>query len=95
MKIPKQVKIGAHLIDIVLTDQTEDFGCFENKKARIIISKETKPSLQEETFFHECLHSIFDQTGVGRGLTADDEEKMIQPIANMLYQFLKDNDLLK
>lgn len=91
MGIPKNINIGAHQYQVVLTDAIDDFGSCENIKGRILINKTAPKSFQEETLIHESIHAIFDQTGISRGLNDEEEEKLVQPLGHAIYQLIKDN----
>lgn len=98
MKIPKKVKIGAHIYKIDFdSDPTNDddscFGCVSNRKLKIGIDSTVSLTQQEETFFHEVLHAIVYLNGISEG--KDDDEKKVQAIAHSFYLFLKENNLLK
>lgn len=97
MKIPNKIKIGAHIYDIVFRDDLddEDFGTSRQKKLKIFINQEIPQTLQEETLFHEVIHNIYLQNGLSIGINETEEEKQVQIISHGIYQFLKDNNLLK
>lgn len=97
MNIPNKVKIGAHEYEVVLRDDldADDFmGVCRPTKLKIFVDGNLPQSQREETFFHEVLHAIFHLLGK-RQEVASDEEKEVQPLGHAIYQFLKDNDLLK
>ena len=97
MNIPNKVKIGAHEYEIVFRDDldSDDFmGVCRPSKLKIFIDGKLPQSQQEETFIHEVLHAIFHLLGK-KEETANEEEKQVQPLGHAIYQFLKENDLLK
>ena len=97
MKIPKKVKIGAHEYKIVFRDDLDDdnFGVCRPRKLSIFIDEDVPQSQQEETFFHEVLHAIFSQNGLAKPWEPEKEERQVQILGHALYQFLKENNLLK
>lgn len=101
MKIPDEVKIGAHVYKVTFrSEEGEEDGRFGHCRARslkIYIDDRVPQSQQEETFFHECIHAMFyAMHSFGRDRAGyDEEEKMTQSIGHAFYEMLKDNDLLK
>lgn len=101
MIIPTTVKIGAHVYTIMHDDIAGDadnrFGHCYPRKLNIYIDDRAAQSQQEETFFHEVLHAIcslvhaFPDNEDG----AREEERIVQSVGHGLYQFLKENSLLK
>lgn len=96
MKIPKKVKIGAHIYEVVFRDDMDDanLGVCRPAKLKIFVDSTLPQSQKEETFLHEVLHAIFHQVGLSQPRDIDGEEKQVQSIAHSLYQFLKENKLL-
>jgi len=88
MKIPRTVKIGAHTI---LVDEVE-FGddsnlCGDNAyvEGRIRLNKALPQTQKEASFIHEAMHTM--------NTTLD--HSLLDSLAEQMYQFLHDNDLLK
>lgn len=97
MKIPKQVKIGAHTFAI--TQQgglsvDDNFGKVQFDTLEIFIRNNVPQSQQEETLIHEAYHAIRKLSGLE---IRDDEqeEQHVQSIGHLLYLFLKENKLIK
>lgn len=89
-KIPKQVKIGAHIYTVYISPHGgETLGLCDHDNLEIFIEPRASGTQQAETFFHECLHAIFEQIG-----EVNDEQR-VQRIAHAFYQLLADNSLLK
>lgn len=101
MIIPNKVKIGAHEYQIVHRDDTGEsdgrYGHCDSKKLKIYIDDRNPQSQQEETFFHESLHAICELGHLfPKGKDGQmEEEKLVQPMGHGIYQFLKENKLLK
>lgn len=100
MKIPKQVKIGGLNYKITHHKKLKavDGGGYADGKTHIdgqtmkfAFDKQTGKEYKEMIFFHELTHLLFYYTGTGEW----DNEKEVQGFASVLYQVLKDNNLLK
>lgn len=89
MKIPKQLKIGGHLVTVFLDTtkfETDDkCGHADANKNEIVIDSNLSQSQQESTLLHEILHFI----------NAPLDHALLDSLAEQLYQVLKDNNLLK
>ncbi len=100
MKIPKELKIGAHTYEIQERDAEGEsdsrFGHCFTRNLKIYVDPRVPQSQQEETLIHEALHAVCDQvrafptTDSGR----DEEERVVQSLGHGIYQVLKDNGLL-
>lgn len=93
MKIPKKLKVGGLVYKIkevdVVDGSTENWGYCNRKDLIIEIRKDMAKERKEETFLHELLHAC-DHQG--------DFFVSIETLNNfnyILYQVLKDNNLLK
>jgi len=88
MKIPQTLKIGGHIVKVLLVD-TEDINnnCGEQNAARNIIKiRKDMPQTQiESTLIHEIIHHC--NTSL--------KEDIVGSLSEQLYQVLKDNSLLK
>lgn len=95
MEIPKSVKIGAHIFEVIQRDDLEsgNLGSSSVSKLKIFIDETAPESLQIETLFHEILHVIYDLSGIKK--EEAEEEKEVQAIAGYLFQVLQDNRWLK
>jgi len=93
----KKVKIGAHIYEVIYRDDMddEDMGVCRPRKLKLFVDDTVAQSQKEETFFHEVMHAIFNQTGLDKPLEDEKEEQMVQILGHAIYQVLKDNDLLK
>ena len=89
MKIPNKIKVGGHIYKIVFQKTTDlaDNGCgkIDRVKGVIFIDKDLIQSEKELTFFHEVIHSINTEL----------KELEVDFLAQAIYAFLKDNNLLK
>ena len=93
MEIPKLLKIGNLLYDVgELDEEDEALGRSNHKHQWIKLHPTLKPENKEETFIHEVLHQILDESGFFK---ESDNDKLVNAVANGVYQFFKDNDFLK
>lgn len=88
MNIPKQLKIGGHLVKIIEKDgfnADSDCGEFLIDKNTITIRKDMPQDQKEATLIHEIIHVC--------NTTLDHE--LLDSVSEQIYQVLKDNNLLK
>lgn len=86
MKIPDKLKIRGVVFDVTFSElENKLFGDYNELPPVIRINKNAGKDFQEITLFHEALHIL-------RG---DIKEQWIRDFAWELWQFLKDNNLLK
>ena len=101
MIIPNKIKIGAHEYQVIRDDDGADedarFGHCMPRRLRIYVDPRVPQSQQEETLIHEVLHAVCDQVRAfsKQETGRDEEERVVQSLGHGIYQFLKDNDLLK
>lgn len=97
MELPKHVKISGIKYAVVLKKRLEDSGdvCwgFTNySKSVIYIRNGLSSQKQRQTLIHEMLHVMMHEAGL------DDicnDEKIVNPLGNMLDNVLASNDLTK
>lgn len=90
MKIPKQIKIGAHTIKVVEDSSLNIFGEYIYDANVIKIKKSLPQSLKESTLIHEIFHAINPTLGdsmLGHAL--------LDSLAEQFYQVFRDNKFLK
>ena len=88
MKIPKQVKIGGHILKVRELEFADDENlCADNSYVQneIRINKKLPQSQKEATLIHEAMHTM----------NTTMEHCLLDSLSEQLYQFLKDNNLLK
>jgi len=61
----------------------------------IMLNRKQKDSVTAETIMHEVLHAIVEMTGVRRHLKKGREEAVVQSMAAVLTQVLRDNPAFK
>jgi len=92
MVIPKQLKIGGHLVTV---DQTQDLeesaGDFDVRKGLIRIDRGLPQSHKEAALIHEILCHVINSSLSG----SEVGHALLDSMAEQLYQVLSDNKLLK
>ena len=90
MKIPKKLKIGAHLFRIKLVEskkidggEDEIMGYCDKVNCEIRIANNLTQTQLEETLLHEVIHAINDVMS----------HELIEGLAHSLHQVIKDNKL--
>lgn len=89
MNLPKQLKIGGHLINIELKRLDNLNGEFDYETNTIFISSDLTDSQKESTLLHEIFHVMNTSVDEGYG------HALIDSFAEQLYQVLKDNAEIK
>ncbi len=104
MKIPKQLKVGAHLYDVEFKPTGDREKGRDNwartylADKKMIIDSNLPRSQQEETFVHELMHCVFHHTRLSDDIWDKkelNEEQIVNRSSVALYQILKENNLLK
>lgn len=88
MKIPKTLKIGAHIYKVLLVDGEDiEKDCGEQNPVRQVIKirKDMPQTQKEEVLLHEIIHVI----------NISLSEETVGFLSQALYQALKDNKLLR
>lgn len=91
MEIPKTVKIAGIIYKV---EEVEDLAAIQGiigrlleDKAIISLEKSLSKERKEQVFVHEVLHGIFREAGFD-----SQDEDLINRVAIVLHQVLKDND---
>lgn len=89
MKIPKTLKIGGHTYKVIFEKpgklKPEDAGYTDRKKNEIVLDTSFPKSQVGVTFFHEVLHALNNEL----------DHKLLDSLAEQLFQVFSDNGLLK
>jgi hypothetical protein len=89
MKIPKKIKVGGHTYKIsfpkVIDDDVVHMGATCEEACTIEIKKGMSKSQTEETLLHELIHAADSSV----------PENVVNRLAFILYQVLKDNKFIK
>ena len=105
MEIPKELKIGGHMIKIKIEDDVvrmaneRQMGDSWSAYNSIRVCSVYPESQQAETLLHEILHHIMDNLGYEYVETKDVEgkeihtEQTVEGLAQWLFQVLRDNKL--
>lgn len=90
MKIPSELKVGAHTIKVLLAPLGDNnYGDYDCETSTIRIDENLPQTMRESTLLHEALHvanSTLGGTELGHAF--------LDSISEQLYQILKDNNLL-
>lgn len=95
MRIPKRVKVGPYDYalarkEIVLgADRSELWGHYDPTAQVITLASNMSEQREATAFFHEVIHAIDELVCVGL------REKQVEVLAPALYEFLRDNKMLK
>lgn len=86
MRIPSQIKVGAHVLKVKLLDKVEndDNGRWNSRIQEIHLKKDLPPTELEVTFMHEIIHAINYEL----------KHTDVEFLAQALYQVIKDNGLV-
>jgi len=102
MKIPKKLKIGGFIYQVIesqeVVNEGDAFGSFHSRQQKLFIDPNETQQKKEQTLLHEIFHAIFWQTGLlerMKDIKEIKEEEIIQALAMGLYQTLKDNQFLR
>lgn len=104
MKIPKTIKVGAHIFTVELTKPKDternrtNWGKTMLEEKRILIDRELPESQLEETFLHEIMHICFHESRINYDIdekVALTEEQIVSRLITPLHSILKNNKLLK
>ena len=95
MNIPKKIRIGSFDYNVDYTNETlilnaqQCYGLINYENTEIKIAKNIQnKQKQEQTFLHELFHGIVKEYKID---FTEDEENIVDKLANGIYQILKDN----
>lgn len=96
MKLPENVKVGPHTIDIVSAPEGFDsFGQYNYDPPMIMIRDTGEHSQKADTLLHEILHVIWKDSQIVKLMEINDlderEESMVRVIATQLTDVLRSN----
>ncbi|WP_214464547.1 ImmA/IrrE family metallo-endopeptidase [Levilactobacillus brevis] len=95
MKVPNKVKILGIEYHVELQEVPMDSGQFvwgytDYAQTKIVLCSTLSEEKRVQTLFHELVHVMLHEVG------NDDQcndESLVNPLGNVLYQVLKDNEL--
>lgn len=89
--LPKTLRIGYETYTVIpMASTAEDEGSFSSEANTIKAKVEGRGSRAiANTLLHEILHGIFYQSGLGE--TCQQEEAVVNSLANGLSQVMRDN----
>lgn len=97
MKVPKRLKLGAHVYEI--RSDTDTARLLRDEEARgdsrpdhliIRLDADRPHTSVAETLLHEALHCVWNQTSLTVDLH-DEEEKAVTALAPLLLQLMRRN----
>lgn len=84
MKIPKKYKLGGVTWSVIFTHELFNaMGCCNNETGVLTIKNMDNPSITEQTFCHELIHSILYSMG-----RTEHNEEFVDTFAVFLHQYL-------
>lgn len=90
--IPNQIKIGGMIYNVTEEENMEShydhFGQIVYGKGIIRIDSNLSDVRKEQVLVHEMLHGIFFEAGI-----QEQDEDVINRVALVLHQVMKDNDM--
>ena len=84
MKIPSELKIGAHRYKVIITDLETKYGLHDCCKATITIDASLPDSRKGSTLLHEILHA----------LNSELDHALLDSLSEQIFAVLHDNGLL-
>lgn len=100
MKILKKLKINGLWWDVKYDDNVSRegncYGSTHHTSQNIFLEPKLSRQKTEQTFLHEILHVVWDLQGLSQNkkFSREDEELLVDTLANGLYAALKDNKLI-
>jgi hypothetical protein len=91
----KFIKIGYQRVDVhnVARLDREHEGCYDGRRHLIYVVENSHVE-EANTLLHECLHAIWKTQGIKEWIDKEDEEPIVNAIANGLTQMFRDNPQL-
>lgn len=89
----KKIKIGGIFYQIKRERNLEDanqsvWGVTQYEESLIKIREGMSKQKEEQTLIHESLHAMLHESGIDN---LANDENLVTPLGNMLYQFITDN----
>jgi predicted SprT family Zn-dependent metalloprotease len=88
MKLPNRIKVTGVHYDIEQIEDDEKCGSCSFDSLVIRLDPRLKQEKLHQIFVHELLHAVFYESGY-----EDHEEEMVNRLAKVLYQVLRENDI--
>lgn len=94
MDLPESIKVGPFNYTVEQYDGYDSlsngqFGFTDNRKCRIVVDIDHSTLEQaQNTLLHEVLHACWHVAGLNDG---DNEERIVNSLANVLQQVISDN----
>lgn len=93
MKIPKELKIGGHIVKIIESKNLKSYECgyTDFDKNEILIHEKLSQSMKELTLIHEIFHFMNSEIHSENSWS----HALLESLSQQIYQVLKDNKFLK
>lgn len=104
MKIPKSLRVGSHEFKIeypyLFQERDDLYGRTDFAQCRVFLTDRTTAGVVGDeshtniTFWHEVFHiidRIYCSCNIGKGMSNEEKENLIDSLAEGLTQVLKDN----
>lgn len=96
MKVTNKVKIlgieyHVEFKEVPMDDGQFVWGYTDYAQAEIVLCSTLSEEKRVQTFFHELVHAMLHEIGNDRQC---EDESLVSPLGNVLYQVLKDNELV-
>ena len=92
LKIPDKIKIGGFIYTVYFTDNIshDHLAECDYRNTSIFIRSSINRQRQEQAFLHEIIHAVMSNSGY----VHEQDEKIVDGIANGLYALIVDNPTL-
>ncbi len=92
-KLPATVRVGYQTVTVKKVDPADlsytHMGSYQGSTGRISVCRDLGTIQGLNTFIHELLHAVFYTQGLG--CEANEEERIVNALANGLVQMIRDN----
>lgn len=95
MTPPRKIRVGPHLYTVVRDKETarhaEAFGLTDVRRMQVLIDPDQSTGALRDTLLHECLHAVFNVTGLGQEWGSEKDEAIVTRVTPALLALLRDN----
>lgn len=93
-RLPKLIYVGPFDFEVKQLADMDLLGETHSNDGLIDIKRKQSPANKRDTLLHEVLHAIVFHSGLGHGLSHDDEERLVVTISPWILAVLRDNPAL-
>ena len=105
MRPPRRIQVGAQRLTVSVDSDkvarvaakegaSELLGNYDSRRNRILIEPHQAAGQKVDTLLHECLHAVFDQTGLAHEWGPEVEEGVVRRLTPALLDLLRRNPKL-